>query len=495
MNNTKRELSHKVIITGLAVIFSLIMALSMISAPTVQTSSQVVSPEISSQGFIPNPIMNSNITWSTFYNSWTSLEYNNGTANQTLNTELNQAYQNPISVNALDIHSTQLYNTSTGYNNTNKWTANYAYTYGSALTQHIATSTTINGHPAFLLQTNGTGTGSTKWTPYFSIPFSAYPSNNIAYDYLTVIANVSSAFSASGQGLVFTIENQTGTDASSSVHIIILNNTIKTSGSTTSITPGNTIEFSTPLSNLKGLNWNSTKSNGLTLQVNIYTPQIQTTTFETVTIDSIQMTENPLYTGTTQLNGTQQPLENYIGNAQLTSFNPDFQWKDVTNNGYTVSTSQTLQNPTSQQTSINTNNYIEQGTYQGFFELPNAPDLSYSSTNITLQMTLPGTQFEVANLNGISYLSSIQAKTNGTFSFETVSPTKQNTIILEVEFTASQWNASSTAPSFWSIQGLEYYWWIGVIGLLSLIGLGSVASAHWGGTEENLKVPKGKFGR
>ena len=96
-------------------------------------------------------------------------------------------------------------------------------------------------------------------------------------------------------------------------------------------------------------------------------------------------------------------------------------------------------------------------------------------------MTLPGSQYEVANLNGISYLSEIQSKTNGTFTFGTVNPNSQNTIILEVEFTASQWNASSTAPSFWSIQGIEYYWWVGVIGLLSLIGLGSVASAHWGG--------------
>ena len=110
-------------------------------------------------------------------------------------------------------------------------------------------------------------------------------------------------------------------------------------------------------------------------------------------------------------------------------------------------------------------------------------------------MSIAGNQYEVANLNGISYLSAITTLKNGTFVFGTINPNAQNTLILETEFTAQQWNASTSAPSFFSVQGLEYYWWVGLIGLMSVIGLGAAASTHFSGEEENLKIPKGKFGR
>ena len=498
MNNTRRELklSHKVLISVLAVIFSLVMILTTISAPTVQISSNVSPQAAESTGsYIPNPTMNANITWSTFYNGWNPLEYSNGTTNLTLNAQESTFYQNPISVNPLDIQSPKLFNTSkTDFANLSKWDIPAGSTFGSSLTQHIGSIATINGHKAVVLQTNATSTGATSWRPYFSLPFADYPSNNIAYDYLTVIANISSSFTTSGQSLYIGVENQTYTNIAGSSSIDVAGNHMNTSG-TTIIYPGNLIEFSTPLSALKGLNWNSSYSDGLTVQFYVSIPQVQTSTFETVTIDSIQMTENPLYIGIAQVNGSQQALEDFTGNAQLTIFNPDFSWTTVNNNGYSVAVSQTLQDTTESQSAIFSSNYIEQATYQGMFSLPTAPDLSYAAPNITMPITLSGSQFEVANLNGASFLTTLQTKDNGTFSFGTVNPNNQNTLILEVEYTASQWNASTSAPSFWSVQGLEYYWWMGVIGLLSFIGLASLASLHWGGTEENLKIPKGKFGR
>lgn len=487
----------KAIFGGLGlVIFSALIVLIMTAPSGAVMNHEQATAAATSQpvSYIPNPTMNTNITWSTFYHGWNPLEYNNGTANLTLNTQLSTFYQNPISVNALDIQSSQLYNTSTGYNNLSKWVYAAPDTFGSAVTQHIATSTQINGHSAVIFQTNGTSTTDTGWVPFFSIPFADYPSNNIAYDYLTVIANISSSFKASGQTLHFTIENTTGTETASSVTIGISNNTVKTS-KTTSINPSNMVEFSTPLSALKGLNWNSTQSDGLTIQVYINTPEIQTSTYETVTIDSIQMTENPLYAGTAQVNGSQQALEDFTGNAQLTSFNPDFSWSKVNNDGYEVATSQTMQSPTESQSQISSSTYIEQATYQGTFYTPTAPDLTYTNSNITLPVNIAGNQYEVANLNGVSFLSTLQTKDNGTFSFGSINPNNQNTLILEVEYTASQWNASTNAPSFFSIQGIEYYWWVGVIGLLSVIGLAAAASSHFSGEEENLKIPKGKFGR
>ena len=154
-----------------------------------------------------------------------------------------------------------------------------------------------------------------------------------------------------------------------------------------------------------------------------------------------------------------------------------------------------MQNPIESQSQISSSTYIEQATYQGTFYTPTAPDLTYTNSNITLPVNIAGNQYEVANLNGISFLSTLQTKDNGTFSFGSINPNNQNTLILEVEYTASQWNASTNAPSFFSIQGIEYYWWVGVIGLLSIVGLGAAASSHFNGAEENLKVPKGKFGR
>ena len=233
--------------------------------------------------------------------------------------------QNPISVNPLDIQSSQLYNTSTGYNNSSKWVYAAPNSFGSSLTQHIATPTTINGNPVIMFQTNGTSTGATEWRPYFSIPFASYPSNNIAYDYLTVIANISTSFTASGQSVEIGIENTTGIDTGTNIWINTTNNLVSTAHSLP-IYPSNTIEFSAPLSDLKGLNWNNTESNGLTVELWINIPATQTSTYETITVDSIQMTENPLYLGTAQINGTQQALEDFTGNAHLTSFNPDFSW-------------------------------------------------------------------------------------------------------------------------------------------------------------------------
>ena len=223
----------------------------------------------------------------------------------------------------------------------------------------------------------------------------------------------------------------------------------------------------------------------------IHMPSTTATTIENMTITGMALSTTAHSLGIK--NNSQMTAT--LTTAHLSQFTPNFPWTKITKNGYTVAVSQSMQNETESQSSIISGNYIEQATYQGTFSLPTAPDLSYSETTITMNMSIPGTQFEVANLNGISYLSQIQTKTNGTFTFGTVNPNQQNSIILETKFTASQWNASTSAPSFFSVQGLEYYWWVGLIGLMSVIGLGAAASSHFSGEEENLKIPKGKFGR
>lgn len=437
----------------------------------------------------PNPTLNSNLTWSNFYNGWTPLEYSNGTANETLNTGFSQYYANPITVNPLDIQSNQLYNTSLQYFNTSKWTIPAAQTYGSPLTQHIATSLKLNGHNAVIFQTNATGTGSTTWTPYYSIPFADYPSNNIAYDYLTIIANVSTSFTASGQGMDISIANETGDISGSAVSLNTTNNEISTTAQ--AIYPTTIVELSAPLSSFHGLNWNATKSNGLTIRLNFFIPKIQTSTYLTTTIDSIQMTENPLSIGTSQINGTERPLQDFTNTASLTTFNPDFAWSSITNNGYSVAVSQSLQDLTTQQNAISSGNYIEQVEYQGQFNLPTAPDLSYGSANLTEQFNVSTSQTQVLDINGESYLNTISSK-NGTVQLlSSVNPNGQTQFLQIVDYTQSQWNTISNSPGLFTLAGIEYYWWIAVGGLATLIGLGAAAK-HAGTKADQERIRRGR---
>ena len=438
----------------------------------------------------PNPTVNVNVTWSSFNSSWGELEYNNGSANLTLNAQPSTTYRNPISVNPLDIQSNQLYNTSSGYNNLSNWGTASSGTFASPITQHIATSTTINGHKAIMFQENATGTGATQWVPTFSIPFAKYPSNNIAYDYLTVIANESSQFTASGQSLYISIENMTDSNVADNAYINITGNKLSTA-SPTSIYPGGLIEFSAPLNQISGLNFNASQSDGLTVRLVMTTPDVQTSTYQTVTIDSIQLTENQLYLGTTQTNTTQEALADFTGNAQLTSFNPNFAWSAVNNNGYTVSVSQTIQNLTTTQTPISSGNYIEQVEYQGLFDLPTAPDLSYGPANLTEAFNLSTSQTQVLDINGVSYLSEISGK-NGTIQLlASVNPNQPTQFLQIVDYTQSQWNSISVAPGIFTIAGIEYYWWIAVGGLATLIGL-AAAAKHAGTKADQERIRRGR---
>ena len=271
---------------------------------------------------------------------------------------------------------------------------------------------------------------------------------------------------------------------------------VGTTFSNTVITPGQEIYFSLPLSQLN-LGMNTTPGAGYSSSIKfdlmLDAPAGSTSSdLWTATLSGLAFTDYAIPLGT---NATGSPIVNAINPRMATFGSPELKYSKVIDNGYTVAVSQTLQNITESQTSISDGSYIEEATYQGTLNMPTEPDLTYGTSNITLNMRMPGDQYTVATLNGVSYLSAIEAQKNGTFSFGTVNPNSPNSMILEAKYTASQWDASTHAPSFFTLRGIEYYWWVGVIGLLSLIGLGAAASAHWGGEEDDLKVPKGKFGR
>jgi hypothetical protein len=384
-------------------------------------------------------------------------------------------YANPISVNLTDILAKgTLQNDKVGsiyWNNTSEY---------SPVSKESVTTTTLGNASTIKITAKAVSTGSVNYTYLATVPEGSYPSSNPQYDYLTLAAYYNAPTTTGGYLDIF-LKNSTGTNSNNIMAI-----------------QPNTAEYiSLPLSTWESSASFNTTGKGISTSFQmvfiIGIPNGATIgSAYTAEITAMALTEYPLTLGTNATGATPTLIN---GNAKLTAFHPSFTWSNILNSGYSVATSQPLQNVTEQQTSINDGSYTEQATYQGIFSLPSAPDLTYSASNITVPLSINGNQYEVANLNGASYLTSIQSKTNGTFSFGTVNPNSQNSLVLEVEYTTAQWDASSSAPSFFSLAGIEYYWWVALLGFMGLIGLGSVAMSHFGGEEETLRVPKGKFGR
>ena len=450
-----------------AIFIALLFMISSVPAQAGTGHSQQETGFTTNVNYIPNPVLNSNVTWSTFYHNWKPLEYNNGSikGNLTLNAQLNSEYKNPITILPQDIQANgTLTNDKLGtekaiWENISQW-QDFGTNSGGA----INTITTSKDHINIEMNTSKESANTLK--EQYIIPIANYPSNNIQYDYLTMIYGLSGA-QMSGVNAEIIFANQTGN--------------VKTTQ--TPITPN---EFAYQSINLKQIEeYGTTKDNfntsgkGYSDEISI-TPELNlpiSTTNEkyTLTIYGFAFTYYPITMGT---NYTGSIITQSGSEMHLSTFSPSFNWQEITENGYSVSISQTMKNETESQTSINNGVYTEQATYQGILSLPETPDLTYSNSYISMKMNITGKQFLVANMNGISYLSEVQAKTNGTFVFSTVNPNSANTVIIEVEYTTAQWTASSGAPSIWSIAGIEYYWYILLGAGLGLIGLGTGIKSH-----------------
>ena len=480
----KNKLSSqkRLAIAGFFAIF--IALLFMISSVPAQAGIDHSQQEtgFTTTSYIPNPTMNSNITWSTFNSRYAELEYQNDTGHHNLTAQPNPQYANPITINPANlIMNGTLQNDKI---NNKTWNVMQA-SHGATATYSITSdgNITMGGIKEPYTEVNTSQTENLQsW--FSSLPktyLSQLPVTNPAYDYFTVGAEILAPTPYTGINLRIQIVNGTGNQqltgisapANTPVYISMNLNQLKEKANTVGL-------------NTTGKN----KLDYVEFFPNACIPKTTINENIQIVVFAYGLTTYPILIGQNATGST--PTE-IIGNAHLNKFKPTAD--STVYNGYTVAVSQEMQKTTESQSSINTGNYIEQVTYQGIFQLPTAPDLTYSVSTISLNMSIAGNQYEVANLNGISYLSAITTLKNGTFVFGTINPNAQNTLILETEFTAQQWNASTSAPSFFSVQGLEYYWWVGLIGLMSIIGLGAAASSHFSGEEENLKIPKGKLGR
>ena len=437
--------------------------------------SQTATPE-NTAITAPNPTMNTNITWSTFHNGWSPLEYNNGTGNQTLNTNMSTFYQNPISVNPTDIKSKNLQNDnlSTGP----VWDAS---AWGQSGLAGGAVGTNGISGTSIYQTANTSDSASYSALQYFTIPVTNFPSNNPNYNFVTVIIKLSGA-QMSGVTGQMTLYNSSGNG------ITIL-----------TIYPGQYAFISESLGTLQKDNgytatFNTTGKGATTyLRFNdwIKLPETSTAAIYNMSIIGIAFGTTPMTLGTAENNGSLIQVSQLNQTGRLQTFNPDFAWTEITNNGYTVATSQQMQNVSESQGTVSNSKYVEQATYQGSFALPTAPDLSYANSNITMPVTIPGNQYIVANLNGASFTSTLGSMKNGTLAFGSVNPNSANSIVLEVEYTASQWNSITSAPSFWNnpIGTIEYYWYISLGIVLGAIGLMG-AKAGMGDKAGNLRRGK-----
>jgi hypothetical protein len=440
-------------------IFSIIMVLLVASLMLLEAMggaapAQSNQPATQSASIQPNPTLNTNITWSTFYNGWSPLEYYNGSGNQTLNAELSSIYTNPISINTVGLQSTYLTNsnaTGTPFNSSNLAVA------AGASGGSVQTTSYANGIYTLTQNTSASSTNWQGWKIPGPVSDTYLPSNNPQYDYVTV------AFSLLGPAMTgvsagLSIWNSTGHNAN-------VPNTI--------VYPGQSIWESAPLSNFAGPNFNTTVSTYIVPELELSLPEHASTTY-TIKLTAFMITTAPLYLGN-NISGPE-----YIAiSPHFSSFNPDFSWQDVDSSGYSVAISQPLQNLTATQTPISSGNYSEEVEYQGQFNLPTAPDLSYGATNITEDFAIPTSQTQVLDINGVSYLSTINGKNSTITLLASVNPNEPTQFLQIVDYTQTQWTSISSPPGIFTIQGIEYYWEEFIIAILAVVGLGAgAASKH-----------------
>ena len=441
----------------LLVVVLMILSALVIALPGTQGREYGMNPAAvtSSSNIQPNPTMNVNISWSTYHNGWKPLEYSNGTGNQTLNARLSSLYANPISINPTDLQSTYLTNSNTTgipFNDSSEIGGPNAGATGGT----VQTKSYTNGIYTLTENTSLAQTYYQGWVLVGYTSDSQLPSNNLAYDYFTIAYSLSGP-AMTGVSAQFAINN-----ASGSVGI----------APNTTIYPGQSIWESAPLSDFTGANFNTSASSQYRLNLYLNLPQHASTTY-TIKMSALMLTTSPLYLG----NNASGP-EHISINPRFSTFDPNFSWQAVDSSGYSVAVSQPLQNLTTQQSAINSLSYIEQVEYQGQFNLPTAPDLSYGTANLTEHFDVNTSQTQVLDINGVSYLSTISGK-NGTIQLvASVNPNGQTQFLQIVDYTQSQWTSISSPPGIFTLAGIEYYWEEFIIAILAIVGVGAGAASR-----------------
>ena len=370
-------------------------------------------------------------------------------------------YSNYISINPADI----LANHTLTYDKLGSMSENWTQASGQSNAPTggaVVSQTTTDGHYTFTVNTSA-ATGNVE-AYHTQVLLSNFPSDNPSYDYLTVI------YGLTGQAM-------TGVNA-----CVLLDNG-SANHQLSLLTPGQISYQSISLAQFqKSSNYAvtfNTSGKGATNQLMIlYYLSLPKTTIAadyTFTVYGLAFTDYPLTLGQ---NATGATISQSGNSAKLSTLDPDFAWQAITDNGYTAAVSQPLQNLTTQQSAINTLNYIEQVEYQGQFNLPTAPDISYGAANLTEHFNVSTLQTQVLDINGVSYLSTISGKNNTIQLLSSVNPNGQTQFLQIVDYTQSQWTSISSPPGIFTLAGIEYYWEEFIIAILAIVGVGGGAAAR-----------------
>ena len=436
-----------------------------------------ITPEAATSSIQPNITLNTNLSWNTFYPTWSPLEYSNGTANLTLNTGLSTIYKNPISVNPTDIVAPGLLQNDNlskapAWENLSTWTE----LGGAWSTGTIGNSKTIS-ITTTLANTNSTANGG-----YILIPITDYPSASPQYDFLTVAYSLSGPDTIGVNGAI---------------------NLWNTTGGTTplAITPGQTGYMSIPLSQT-GLGFNTTTGAGCSEWIKIY-PVISTPAGATsgstwtLTISGMAFTDYAIPLGT---NSTGVPIVKAINPTMAQFGSANLNYQAVLNDGYTVATSQPLQNESETQTPLS-GTYEEQVEYAGKLGNITAPDLRTGPANITINQDIAQKQIQILEINGQSYTSDMNATgSNKTTLLMTANAGSAYTVIDITDYTTAQWGSISQAAGFFQnprawIEGGIFAVLIVVVSFLGFKGLGKTLKGEKANEESHARILNGKKGR
>ena len=462
-------------LTGiLPVIVSIAIAVLFLSQPLAQAQQGAAPMTTQTTTGQVTPVLNTNVTWSLFNSSMSPNEYLNGSGDpQYLNAEPSVYNPNYITVIPADISSPQLTgNDQLGWKNSANWTVQNPPNGGGV-------STITNSTSGIQMTSNESNSATSSPEYKLTIPDSALPSQNPAYDFITIIAN-----SSMPTGSTIAI-NPTNATRQYNQNMPITSNTTGTTTATSIFYSINLATFAQETS----IQFNTTVGKG-------YTPDILITIHQnlpegsasiTTTLKALTITTYPIYLGT---NATGQQVNIATGPAHLTNFKMPMP-VTVSNNGYTESLSQPLgmaQNLTETQAAISSGQYVEEVTQQAIMSFPTAPDLTYGPSNMTLEMNgINASQVTLINVNGVSYSSGLSGFNGTSFNIGSENPNSPNSVIIQIEYTAAQWNSFTSAPSFFSVAGIEYYWWIFIISTLGAVGLFAGLKNYANGKANNFR--------
>jgi len=486
-------MTHKIVkifAISLALVFIAVALTASMPQSSAQVNPQVLAQAVASPVSTGQPIVseNTNITWSAFNQSMAPNEYLNSTGHpEYINAEPSLYYHNYISVNPENILAPKaLQNDALGDLNTSWDSSMTAWTIGNSATNSTVSGewTNVSGMGEIKTVDDVTGShGSVGAAMDYYIDSPNFPSQNLQYDYITAIFSVSAPTDSGAVGL---IQLWNGTNHGLPITPQITSGTYYISENLAQIQQK--YNYSTTFNTTAGKGYSSRLE--INLQLNV--PSGAPDGTYGITIHGLAFTTYPITFGS---NATGSVVNENAGNLQLSDFHPDnVKNVSIVNDGYSEALSMPTQmssNYTQTQNQITGSSYIEETTTQGNLVYPTGTDISYSGTNVTMQMNgIEGKQVPLLNVNGVSFSNEVSnVSGNATMNLGSTNPNQPVNVIYQVEYTATQWNSFTAPPFFLSVQGIEYYWWIGLIAIFGGLGIFAGLRSYATGKEENLRAP------